>query len=418
MNMAHQWIVSQIGSRQHYAVPRGFAAMGQLKRFYTDAWCPSALRRWLLRGNAQMRAFATRWHADIPAACAVSYNFRAIRDAIHYSRLGPAATRQQMHVEYLRVGQQFDRSVARHLRRPGRVEPGRDAFFGFNTGCLETIRLLRERGVVTVLDQIDPAKAEEDIILAEMEKWPGWQQVQGRVSHAFWDRLAAEWEAADLIAVNSNWSRTALIRQGVPAEKLLVVAQAFEPDVGPIPMPRRDRRPMVVLWLGAVILRKGIQYLIEAARMLADQNLKFVVVGPIGISKLALDTAPRNMSFLGRVTSDQTDEIYRQADVFVLPTLSDGFAATQLEAMSRGLPVITTPNCGEVVTQGKDGLIVPVADAKSLANAIVLLDRDRNLLAEMSHNAFIRSTQFLLPNQARQVEAAVCQLELEGKIWR
>jgi glycosyltransferase involved in cell wall biosynthesis len=115
----------------------------------------------------------------------------------------------------------------------------------------------------------------------------------------------------------------------------------------------------------------------------------------------------RRMSFWARLTRDQTDDVYKQADIFVLPTISDGFAVTQVEAMSKGLPVITTPNCGEVVTSGKDGWIVPPRDAKALAEAVLKLDQDRELLAEMSHNAFLRSTQFLLPNQARQVEAAL-----------
>ena len=166
-----------------------------------------------------------------------------------------------------------------------------------------------------------------------------------------------------------------------------------------------------MLWLGSVILRKGIQYLVEAAKLLKDTNLKFVIAGPVGISKEAVASAPPSMTFVGRVTRDRTDQLYEQADLFVLPTLSDGFAATQVEAMSKGLPVVTTPNCGEVVTDGLDGLIVPAGDADALAKALLKLDRDRGTLLEMSHKAFLRSTQFLLPVQAKQVEAAVQSFE-------
>jgi glycosyltransferase involved in cell wall biosynthesis len=60
----------------------------------------------------------------------------------------------------------------------------------------------------------------------------------------------------------------------------------------------------------------------------------------------------------------------------VLPTISDGFALTQLEAMSHGLPVITTPNCGEVVRDGIDGFVIPPADATALANALRTLLED------------------------------------------
>jgi glycosyltransferase involved in cell wall biosynthesis len=413
--MAHQWIVSQIGSRQHYAVPRGFAAIGGFKQLYTDAWCPTFMRQVLLHGNSAMRAFAGRWHAEIPARQVVSHNIRSIMAGLHRLEQGDRSIEQQ-YMEYLRAGREFDDLICHRLSKPGAVDPKTDAFFGFNSTSLSTIRAMRERGVPTVLDQIDPAKVEEDIVFAEGLKWPGWQQTPGRVPEEYWDRLSAEWNAADLVLVNSQWTRSALVKQGLAPEKIIIVPLAYEPAPGPVPLPRRDDHPLTILWLGAVILRKGIQYLIEAARLLGDRNMKFVVVGPIGISQMAMDTAPPNMSFLGRITREQTHELYQSADLFVLPTLSDGFAITQVEAMNRGLPVIATPNCGEVVTHGQNGLIVPAADGRALAEAISQLDQDRGLLAEMSHNAFIRSTQFLLPNQARAVETAVQEMKTWGGI--
>jgi glycosyltransferase involved in cell wall biosynthesis len=411
-----QWIMSQIGSRQHYGVPRGFEAIGKLKRFYTDAWCPRPLIRLFRRGNGLTRAFSTRWHRDLPRRKIVSDNLCAIRDASRRARNAGADIEWQF-LEHLRIGRQFDEWVLADLQRPNRIDPSTDAFFGFNTASLKTIRFLRSQGIVTVLDQVDPGKLEEDIVIAEAEKWPGWERSRGRAPQAYWDRIAQEWAEADLVLVNSIWSQTSLIRQGVPAEKIRVIPVAYEPNIGPVPLVRQHDGPLTVLWLGSVILRKGIQYLIEAARQLDRSRFNFVIAGPVGISPAAVATAPPNMTFLGKVTRDQIDDIYRRADVFVLPTLSDGFAFTQVEAMSKGLPVITTPNCGEVVTDGKDGLIVPAADAFGLAGAMNRLDQDRALLQEMSHNAFIRSTQFLMPTQARQVEAAVQELkELPGSL--
>jgi len=57
------------------------------------------------------------------------------------------------------------------------------------------------------------------------------------------------------------------------------------------------------------------------------------------------------------------------------------------EAMAHGLPVVTTPNCGRVVTDGVDGLMVPARDGQALAEAIEQLDDDRSLLRKMSENA-------------------------------
>jgi glycosyltransferase involved in cell wall biosynthesis len=405
----HQWIISQLGARQHYGVPRGFETAGQLKRFYTDVWCPAALRDALLSGNDLMRAFAMRWHPDIPPHKVVRYNSRAIVDAMRRDRKGQQ-TIEQLYLDFLAGGGRFDQRVADDIQRTRQLQSGHVAFFGFNSTSLKTMRMLRNAGVPTVLDQIDPAMEEEEVVLTETQRWPGWQETPGRIPQPYWDHLKAEWAVADLVLVNSNWTKSGLVKHGVPAEKICIVAQAYEPDAGPVPHPRGDNGPLTILWLGSVILRKGIPYLMEAARLLKDTQLKFLIAGPIGISDQAVASAPPNMTFMGRLTRDQTAEVYRSADVFVLPTISDGFAATQLEAMSKGLPVIATPNCGQVVDHGKDGLIVPACDSKALAEAIALLDQDRPLLREMSHNAFLKSTQFLLPNQAREVEAAVQEM--------
>jgi glycosyltransferase involved in cell wall biosynthesis len=181
----------------------------------------------------------------------------------------------------------------------------------------------------------------------------------------------------------------------VPKKKIIIVPLAYEgPQAQSKPINRSSR--LSVLWLGTVGLRKGIHYLFEAARLLQGENVSFTVAGPIGITADAVASAPSNVTFLGRVTRDRLSEVYGAADVFVFPTLSDGFGITQLEAMAHGLPVIATPRCGEVVVDGYNGFIVPAADGHALADAILKLERDRALLAEMSRQALRRAGDFSL----------------------
>ena len=400
-----RWIVSQIGARQHYGVPRGFLYQGDLRAFYTDLWC-----RWgshlLSTGPRAARALAGRFHSDLPAAQVFSYPFRTLRERWRAPR---GQTIEARYGGYLRFGVAFSQWVTRDLEERS-LDPGNVAFFGFNTGCLETLRMLGARGVRTVVDQIDPARTEEDLVLREMQKWPGWQEDPGRIPEAYYERLSAEWDAANLVVVNSEWSRQALIAQGVPEAKLITVPVAYEVEgIATLPPrpPSGPVQPLTVLWLGTVNLRKGIPYLVEAARMLRRTNIRCVVAGSLEISRAAVAGAPANVSFVGRLTRDQTDACYRRADLFVLPTVSDGFAITQVEAMARGLPVITTPNCGQVVTSGVDGLIVPVGDARALAEAVARLDADRALLREMSFQALVKARTFRLPRQAAQIQGAM-----------
>jgi glycosyltransferase involved in cell wall biosynthesis len=267
-------------------------------------------------------------------------------------------------------------------------------FFAYDTSALETMEWLHERNILCVLNQMDPSRVEINLVREEESRWPGWQEIAVSIPEEYLRRREQEWALADRVVVNSEFSRQALVEQGVPPEKLSVVPLCYEGgNTELLPNARPKNKSLRVLWLGQVILRKGIQYLLAAARLLSGENVQFEIVGPIGISRDAIASAPSNVTFHGRVSRDQIGTWYQQADVFVLPTISDGFALTQLEAMAHGLPVIATPNCGDVVSHMADGLIVPPRDAQALARAIHSYLTDPELL---------RLHQTAAPGKARQ----------------
>jgi glycosyltransferase involved in cell wall biosynthesis len=327
------------------------------------------------------------------------------------------------------VGEAFGQQVVRHLQSPNSKlqAPSSTILFGYDTGFLESAQWIKERGGKSVVGQMDPARYEVDLVKAEEKRWPGWARRSVEVPESYYQRRQAEWAVADLVMVNSEWSKLALIQQGVPESKLVVVPLAFEAthderrgtrDEGygdAEKSSRRStfdaRRPLHVLFLGQVILRKGIQYLIEAARLLEKEPIQFDIVGSIGISEMAVASAPANMTFHGPVSRDRTEVFYREADLFVLPTLSDGFALTQLEAMSQGLPVIATPNCGDVVSDGVDGLIVPASDANALAEAFQLILQDPEKLRAMSDATGAKLGQFSLESLGKNL------LGLESRLF-
>jgi glycosyltransferase involved in cell wall biosynthesis len=120
---------------------------------------------------------------------------------------------------------------------------------------------------------------------------------------------------------------------------------------------------------------------------------------------------PRNMQVLGRITREEMRHVYSWADVYVLPTVSDGFAITQLEAMAHGLPVVVTDRCGEVVEHGKSGFIVPARSGPALAHAVGGLCDDRGLLDRMSQEAWHRA-RFLADHVfARRFDALLSRVD-------
>lgn len=421
------WICAQIGAREHYAIPRVLYRAGKLERLYTDFW---ASAHWRLIGKLTGKgSLATRCHADLNGAPVTGFNFHALK-----------ASRKRFTNPYdgfFQIGRQFGELVVKDLEKKSRdenqatgkwrgrlpkvarrapLQPGGCGvkqgmmsldsgfvFFGYDTGFLEPAQWIKARGGKAIVCQMDPARYEVDLVKEEEKRWPEWARRSAEVPEAYFRRREEEWAVADLVMVNSEWTKAALIRQGVSDDKIVVVPLAYDVGDSGINSGFRShvssftqKQPLRVLFLGQVILRKGIQYLIEAAKLLKNEAIHFDIVGSIGISEEAVAATPPNMTFHGPVSRDRTDEFYSSADLFVLPTLSDGFALTQLEAMAHGLPVIVTPNCGEVVTDQVDGLIVPASDPNALAEAFQLLIQDPKKLLSMSEATKAKVKQFSL----------------------
>lgn len=408
VNQPLSFVCAQIGSREHYTVPLAVDRCGFLARLYTDAWVGPSFRT-IAKGP--FRRLADRFHHDLPSHKVTSFLAAAMFDWVR-DRIYPVRGCAEAFYRYLDIGQVFGNRVARHMARLAKRPVG---FIGYNTGSLEPILLAKSWGMPTIVGQIDPARTEEELVHQESEKWPGWAALPGRIPEEYYARLEAEWDAADRVIVNSEWSRNALIAQGVPCEKLVVIPLAYEPPWCQTHCVRPPSDRLTVLWLGQVNLRKGIQYLIEAARQVSW--VRVLVVGPIGISPHAIATAPGNVQFLGPVPRSLAQEYYRSADAFILPTLSDGFAITQLEAMAHGLPVVTTPNCGAVVTHGLDGLIVPAGDSEKLAGALNFLSADPQRTAEMGRCAVETARRYTLDRFAARLAEVIAAIYPSGNAF-
>ena len=103
----------------------------------------------------------------------------------------------------------------------------------------------------------------------------------------------------------------------------------------------------------------------------------------------ALDRVMRAHRWLPPVPHSRVLELMAEHDVLVLPSLAEGFGLVITEALSRGLPVITTPyTCGpDLMTDGEEGFIVPIRDPEAIADRLTRLAEHRDLLHAMSEAA-------------------------------
>jgi glycosyltransferase involved in cell wall biosynthesis len=375
------WVCCQLGAREHYAVARALHRHGALKLLVTDAW----VRRGDLLGRAK-RGLRARFHADLAAAHVAAFNRANIAFELRSRFAGVRGW------DLIMARNRWFQKIA--VERISQISLGgaKPVVMAYSYAALDILRSARARGWRTVLAQIDPGPVEERIVAELHEKdhanRGNWRPAPGE----YWANWRDECAVADRIVVNSAWSEAALREEGIPAQKLRIIPLAYEASDAEAlrreyPVAFTDSRPLRVLFLGQINLRKGIAPLLEAIRLLRGEPIEFTLAGDIQVAIPAdLRDAPR-VKWVSAVPREQTRLFYRDADLFVFPTLSDGFGLTQLEAQASGLPIITSRFCGKVVENQWNGWLLPDVTPDAIAQAIRHARENPTRLREMSARA-------------------------------
>jgi glycosyltransferase involved in cell wall biosynthesis len=361
-----QWIVCQIGAREHYAIARALERQGALRALVTDFWIEPGSVLGRLPGG---RRLGDRYHGELRSATVVAPNLRMLGfELANRMRSGGGWP------TILKRNRLFQRLALRELAAVAKSGEAPITVFSYSYAARELFRYAKERGWTTVLGQIDPGPEEERIVMAEHARFGGigssWQPVPG----SYWESWKEEVALADRVIVNSRWSRDCLVKEGVDEGKLEVVPLVF--SAGTTAGDEREgglgevgERPLRLLFLGQVNLRKGVARLLEAMRLLRDEAVELTLAGPSEVDPAAWADLPM-VRWVGSVPRSMVAGYYRAADLFILPTLSDGYALTQLEAMAHGLPVLASRYCGEAVRAGENGFVIEEVSAEGIAAAI------------------------------------------------
>jgi len=281
------------------------------------------------------------------------------------------------------------------MRHSQKIKDKRCTLFAYSYAARDILEFARAKGWSTILGQIDPGPQEEKIVLRLYDKNPSLRGKWHPAPPRYWEEWRQECQTADKIVVNSKWSRDALLLDGVPAEKVYIVPLAYEDKtarqtfVREYPTIFTTKRPMRVLFLGQIILRKGILPLLHAARLLRYEPIEFWLVGAVQISLPGDLQMAHNMFWFGTAERNNTGKYYRDADVFILPTYSDGFGLTQLEAQAWKLPVIASRFCGSVVHDRVNGILLDEVSGTAVASALLNLLTNPTELRAMSERSGI-----------------------------
>lgn len=272
-------------------------------------------------------------------------------------------------------------AVAQLARNHKETSNGNHTVFAYSYAAAEIFKFARARGWRTVLGQIDPGPREEH----RLHQTP--------VPKEYWESWRNECELADRVVVNSNWSKNTLLSEGVPPEKIRVIPVAYEAANGARSFRRQyprafsRARPLRVLFLGQISLRKGAGQLLEAVKLLSGEHVEFWFVGPVQFEVSQELRLHPQVRWFGLVPRSAVGSYYRDADVFIFPTLSDGFGLTQLEAQSWKLPVIASRYCGEVVRDGVNGVVLEEVSGAAIAAVLLRLLRSPEMLDGMAERS-------------------------------
>jgi glycosyltransferase involved in cell wall biosynthesis len=247
-----------------------------------------------------------------------------------------------------------------------------DLFLGAATSSLATGIAAQRQGGIFVLDRACPdIRYQQDMLAEEARKAGG-----SFKRHARWflDRQVEEYERADLMIMPSDYSRRTLPEH---IRRKAVIA----PLCGRSKISPRVAKPVgssfVVGVVGGEPLRKGYLYLLQAWKELAfpDAQLK-IRSGPdyrkYKVLAKLVDEQP-NVSIIPYVPD--ISAFYAECDVFILPSVDDGFGMALFEAMANGVPSITTHNTGasELLVGGRDAIVIDAYSVQQIKQALQTL---------------------------------------------
>ena len=279
--------------------------------------------------------------------------------------------------------------------------------YGYEDGALETFRTARKLGIRRGYElPISYWETTRRLLREEAERLPEWEPTLGstRDSDAKMERKREELELADVIICPSRF-----VLESIPghARERCVVAPFGSPVGGKVRTARAG--PLRVLFAGAMTQRKGLADLFAAMKLLQRYDIQLQIMGrPLA----AMDfyrkqydafqhSAPRSHAMVLALMS--------RCDVLVLPSIVEGSALVQLEAMSRGLPLIATRNAGgeDFIRDGESGFLVPIRAPEEIAVRLAQLASTRGLLERMSAAARHTAAEYTWENYAATISAAL-----------
>lgn len=349
---ANGFVCAINGSRDGYQVPVALYQAGVLRRFVTDYYAPDRPPGWLPGPMARRRS------AMLPKASTVGTPSCFL---IQHSaaKLGLPMNRVFPHTDPL-----LGHHALAQAKRLG-------AHLYCYSGYLPPWKQI-PRGMKVIDFEFHPLPGlTMDLLREDAARYPetAWSFAQEQ-RHAGQERVNDSWRHADAVVCASAMTARSLEHAGCEPERITIVPYGFE--TYQVAESRRQDGPAQFLFVGQGLQRKGLHHLLRAWRNVDPAQARLTLVcyaiDP-GIAELARQPG---VTLLGRQERPALDRLMQQADVFIMPSLIEGFGLTYLEALAAGCHIVGTANTGlpDLPLSDAARTLVPIGDVAALTETI------------------------------------------------
>lgn len=284
------------------------------------------------------------------------------------------------------VYREFDKSVSNSIRKGNFT-----TVYCYEDGAFETFRAAKSKRLTCIYDlPIAYWKTVQQLMEEEANRLPYWAcTMEGlQDSDQKLRRKDEELELADVVICPSFFVRDSLPLD-ILQKKRVEVVPFGSPMVSEPVQEAPKSGPLRILFAGSMTQRKGLADLFSAIKMLDSKRFELHILGTPIASMSFYKSQLQNFIHHNPRANAEVLNLMRSCDVFVLPSIVEGRALVQQEAMSCGLPIIVTRNAGgeDLVEDGKAGFLVPIRDPSAIANKLEILFKNKELRIEMGKAA-------------------------------
>ncbi len=382
-NDDQHWVVVHDAERDHYELPVALAEVGVLERFVTDWYTPLDKTLWRKFANTRIGkstfGISKRYRPELPSRLTTDNK--------------PAFV-----AGYLR-GKLFRRSFLSDLM--GGQTARAAAAIANEHGCnllaasysaaaaFEQLRPDLKR----ILFQVHPhPRFLRTLYTSKMEGDEDYAGLKSEAESEVSETVLARWEMesklADHILCASTFTRRSLEETGIAPDRISVIPYGVHTDTFQFGRPSGEE-PLKVLYVGQKVARKGLRMLLRVWHEMQPANANLVLAGGHVRDESVLRGFEDIFIETPRIGTHDLVRLFQQADLFVLPSLAEGFGHVYLEALACGVPIICTENTGgaDIIRNGESGWTIPAGDPVALAECLSWALSHRRQLKEMREAA-------------------------------